>query len=247
MARTFRIALGLVGGLLAGLLGVPQPAVQAVSAAPVAPPFRVNACGNYSDRVLLTYDDWPYTDPLKLKRVTRWASRNNVGLELFPIGENAQAYKKATGRNLVRYARGHGMYVGNHTYDHPDLSTLGKARIRYQIKHGVSSTLLRPPYGAYNPRVTKVASNLGYRLCIWDVDTRDWTGKTAKQVRRFVLKHTGKGDTVLMHMNHNAFNVATLKSIVHGLHNKGLKICRPYRVKGKIATTPTKLPRVLPC
>ena len=62
----------------------------------------------------------------------------------------------------------------NHTCSHPDLAQLSNFSVSWQIRNGISSNRLRPPYGAYNSRVSNIASSLGYRICIWTIDTRDW-------------------------------------------------------------------------
>ena len=34
--------------------------------------------------------------------------------------------------------------------------------------------MFRPPYGAHNALVNKVATDFGYRVVLWNVDTLDW-------------------------------------------------------------------------
>jgi len=38
-------------------------------------------------------------------------------------------------------------------------------------RYGIKSNRLRPPYGAYNSRVSNIAYNLGYRICTWTIDS----------------------------------------------------------------------------
>src|SRR4030095_12970731 len=70
--------------------------------------------------------------------------------------------------------RQQGHWVANHSYSHPDLTKLAAPQISWEIRRGVFSKRLRPPYGAYNSTVANVATNLGYRICTWTIDTRDW-------------------------------------------------------------------------
>jgi len=94
-----------------------------------------------------------------------------------------------------------GHRVCNHTYSHPDLSRLSAAAIRSEIERGVSVAcdLFRPPYGAMDRvgRVAGVAASLGYRVQLWDVDTRDWAGTPADVM---VAMIRARGGVVLMHM-----------------------------------------------
>jgi peptidoglycan/xylan/chitin deacetylase (PgdA/CDA1 family) len=209
--------------------------------------YRVSACGNYSDRVFLTFDDWPYSNPAQLKKVVRWAANHNVGLGLFPIADFSRAYTKKTGEDLVSFAREHGQYVGNHTASHPDLTKSSIPVIKSEIQHGVQSNLFRPPYGAYDERVKAIAQGLGDSVCTWTEDTEDWTGKSAGDIKNYVVSHSRPGSVVLQHMNHNAFNVETISAEVTGLRQQGLEVCRPWEPAGHIATTPAHLPQQLPC
>ncbi|MCW7987710.1 hypothetical protein XF35_21130 [Streptomyces platensis subsp. clarensis] len=60
---------------------------------------------------------------------------------------------------------------------------------RWRCRCGLP-TLLRPPYGDLGERETRVASELGYRMCTWTSDTLDWDGsgssRTASQIRAAV-------------------------------------------------------------
>ena len=95
-----------------------------------------------------------------------------------------------------------GHRVCNHTYSHPDLSRLSAPAIASEIQRGVSvqCDLFRPPYGAMDRygRVYSVAASLGYKIQLWDVDTRDWAGTPADVM---VAMIRGKGGIVLMHMH----------------------------------------------
>ncbi|HSR24434.1 MAG TPA: polysaccharide deacetylase family protein [Candidatus Eisenbacteria bacterium] len=94
-----------------------------------------------------------------------------------------------------------GHRVCNHTYSHPVLPRLSNAAIATEIRRGVSvdCDLLRPPYGAVDPggRVASVAASLGYRLQLWDVDTRDWAGTPANVMDGMIR---ARGGVVLFHM-----------------------------------------------
>lgn len=259
-----RGAVGVAGITAAAIF---HPSTPHNPPAPVAPPkeipsttpthhtrkpikdgsYRIDACGNYSDRVLLTFDDWPYDNPKKLKTVVRWAANHDVGLLLFPIGDFSRAYTKKTGEDLPRFAREHGQYVGNHSKDHPVMTDLSTHQIKTEISQGVRSDIFRPPYGEYNDKVKTVAQHMGYRVCTWSEDTGDWTGKSSSEIKDYVLENTHPGSVVLQHMNHNAFNVATLSEEVTGLRHEGLEVCRPWEPNGQVATSPEFLPKKLPC
>ncbi|HYW27782.1 MAG TPA: polysaccharide deacetylase family protein [Terriglobales bacterium] len=106
-----------------------------------------------------------------------------------------------------------GHRVCNHTYSHPDLSRLSAAAIRSEIERGVSvgCDLFRPPYGAMDRsgRVASVAASLGYRIQLWDVDTRDWAGTPADVM---VAMIRARGGVVLMHM-HGLHTVEAIRAL----------------------------------
>lgn len=106
-----------------------------------------------------------------------------------------------------------GHRVCNHTYSHPDLSRLSSGAISSEIQRGVAvgCDLFRPPYGAMDRggRVASVAASLGYRVQLWDVDTRDWAGTPADAM---VAMIRARGGVVLMHM-HGAHTVEAIRSL----------------------------------
>jgi peptidoglycan/xylan/chitin deacetylase (PgdA/CDA1 family) len=64
----------------------------------------------------------------------------------------------------------------------------------------------RPPYGAYDSRVTSAASSVGFtKTIMWDIDTIDWRtisdgGPTAASMTAKVVANARTGSIVLMHL-----------------------------------------------
>lgn len=121
---------------------------------------------------------------------------------------------------LARHIVSEGHEVGNHTYNHPDLTKLSGEEITDQldhcefiIHHTTSTTvspLFRPPFGAWNPEVLQVVSNAGYPNCIyWSIDTLDWQHPPIKTVVQRILEKAGNGDIVLMHLGGHSTACAT--------------------------------------
>jgi len=106
-----------------------------------------------------------------------------------------------------------GHRVCNHTYSHPVLPRLSDAAIANEIRRGaaVDCNLLRPPYGSLDRagRVKAVAASLGYRLQLWDVDTRDWAGTPADVM---VAMIRARGGVVLFHM-HGTHTVEAIRQL----------------------------------
>jgi len=85
---------------------------------------------------------------------------------------------------LVRRMAGEGHLVGNHTYDHPNLTTVSQERFLeeltraeekyYEITGEEMSKFLRPPEGKFNQEMLDWASDAGYYTILWSLAYVDW-------------------------------------------------------------------------
>lgn len=192
---------------------------------------------HHSNRVILTYDDCP-TDEYYVRSMSNAAKSLNVGLVLAPTGNCISA-----GLFDATYARARGQYVINHSISHPNLTTLSFSSVVAQLSSpGVVTNYGRPPYGASNSSVQAAYTYKNMRQWYWTKDTNDWRGYSQSYITSYVIKNAAAGDTILMHMQHNAFNKYALSDMVNGIRARGLELCKPYP-----GTTPTRLPYELPC
>jgi peptidoglycan/xylan/chitin deacetylase (PgdA/CDA1 family) len=90
--------------------------------------------------------------------------------------------------DLVRRMVADGHELANHTMNHPDLTTLDDEAIRRELNEteailhdiapdAVIRPFFRPPYGAYNERVLRVALSEGYLPVYWSLDSLDSVGE----------------------------------------------------------------------
>ncbi|WKK23389.1 polysaccharide deacetylase family protein [Streptomyces olivoreticuli] len=192
-----------------------------------AAPYDHQRCGNTSGRVLLTFDDWSYDDPDLTVEVGDYLRSRGIRAVFFLINEFASQYP-----GITETLRAQGHWVGNHTYSHRRLPDLPEADARAEIRDGLDSTLLRPPFGDYGDRETRIASELGYRMCTWTVDTLDWDGSggsfpDAATVRARVREAPAadkRGGVVLGHL-FTHFPEA-LPGIIDDLRDDGYGLCR---------------------
>jgi peptidoglycan/xylan/chitin deacetylase (PgdA/CDA1 family) len=131
-------------------------------------------------KVILTFDDGP--KPETTLEVVAALSKYNAKALFFVVGKNMTEER----REIVREVRRAGHIICNHTWDHPYLSQLAdENKIRQQLVeadrvirdrecNGHDGVFFRPPYGDYDERVVAVASSMGLRTLLWDVDTDDW-------------------------------------------------------------------------
>ncbi len=126
-------------------------------------------------KIHLTFDDGPH--PINTPKVLDILSTHGITATFFVLGERIAAYGSIAARAV---AEGH--RVGNHSFDHEQLSSLSEAQIYAEIKKTEAALskyipidrIVRPPYGARNAKVDKVLESLDYRTVMWTVDTEDW-------------------------------------------------------------------------
>jgi peptidoglycan/xylan/chitin deacetylase (PgdA/CDA1 family) len=213
------------------------------SAAPAqAAPYTNSRCGNTSGRVLLTFDDWAYGDPYRATRIGAYLQARNIRAAFFLINQDAQLYP-----DIVSALRQQGHWVLNHTYSHPDLTTLPDDAVRAEIRQGIATNLLRPPYGAYDSRVANIAAGLGYRICTWTIDTLDWQWqlpggvhyRSISSIRSIVRSAPRSAKTSGVVLGHLFSNYPdAISGIIYDLHRQGLLFCRNRGPVGQTAPFP---------
>jgi peptidoglycan/xylan/chitin deacetylase (PgdA/CDA1 family) len=164
---------------------------------PVRPPVdcSVHAC------LALTFDDGPHA--AVTPQILNILQRHQVHATFFVIGSHAHGNEQLLRR---MYLEGH--EIGNHTWDHPDLTTLTVEQVEMQVARtqaavtaaGVPApTLFRPPYGAVN---NVVQAHVPLTFALWNVDPEDWRQETAKDVIDHVMPNVGAGRVVDLHDIH---------------------------------------------
>ena len=161
--------------------------------------------------VALTFDDGPgeYTEEL-LDCLTK----NNAKATFFMLGPQAEAYPE-----IVKDLKDAGMELGNHTWSHENLTTLGASGVTDEVTRtndaikkaaGEPATVMRPPGGAYNE---EVQAAIGMPLIMWSIDTRDWATKSEDQTYQVTVDNVKDGSVVLMHDIHQWSVKAGIRAI----------------------------------
>ena len=126
-----------------------------------------------------------------------------------------------------------GCEIGNHSYDHTQLTTLNAQGVRDQIDKtnelikkysGKDCRLIRPPYGDANNDI--VPANVSQPFIMWDMDTLDWKTKNAASVISLVEKYKEQdwdGAVILMHDIHPT-TIEACKTIIPELVNDGYQL-----------------------
>ena len=171
--------------------------------------------------VYLTFDDGPSQYTPALLNVLRATHSTATFFEL--------GFRQAQHPTEAAQIRAEGSNIGNHTYNHPDLTKLGPRQIQWQLAHGPRSSCMRPPYGATNRTVKRILSRQGLRQVLWTIDTRDWSRPGTKHIVKsatgpsvragsILLMHDGGGD--------RSETIAALPYIIAALQHQGYVVRR---------------------
>jgi len=151
--------------------------------------------------VALTFDDGPtpYTD-----RLLKVLNDAGASATFFMIGNKVAA--NPAGAKRVADA---GMEIGNHTWEHPNMTTIPAAEIPAQFTKandaiaaatGKTPALWRPPGGLTNETVNAAAASQGQAGILWDVIPFDWINDSDTAATRYMLMTQIKpGSVVLFH------------------------------------------------
>ena len=147
--------------------------------------------------IALTFDDGPsiYTD-----EILNILKANDARATFFVLGLRAAGYTEEIAKMEALHCE-----IGNHTYNHLNMTTLAPEQISMEIAMtneairktvGYDAKLVRPPYGEIN---AVVMENISYPVALWSVDTTDWQLKDANAVAQHILSTVQDGDVVLLH------------------------------------------------
>jgi peptidoglycan/xylan/chitin deacetylase (PgdA/CDA1 family) len=155
---------------------VPVASTRPPGVVPVPPPVgEVSSLPGPATTLALTIDDGTSTDVVAA--FVDLASATGVRLTFFPNGRYRSWTEVAPA--LRPLAESGQVGFGNHTWSHPDLTTLGDREVAEEITRaddflrttfGVGSTpFLRPPFGAHTDRVDRIAADLGHpTIALWN-------------------------------------------------------------------------------
>lgn len=210
----------------------PQPA-PAPSPQTAATQSTNTPCAN-RPCVALTFDDGPGPHTERLLNTLR---DKQAKASFFVLGSKASQHP-GTLRRIAR--EGHD--IGNHSWNHPNLTSLSAAAVRDDlartnatIKHitGSSPILARAPYGAVNPIVQAELRSLGMASIMWSVDTRDWADRNSEIICQRAVGSAQSGAIILLHDIHGT-SVDAVPCIIDGLAKQGYQLVTVQQLLGVV-------------
>lgn len=233
-------------------VGAPGPTEPVESATPSPPPrcpdTPVDAVpatvvhhGSRTKKVVaLTFDDgWNPSNVLKILAILQ---RAKVNATFFPTGQAIES-SPATWRAVADA----GFPVANHTYDHrrlkgvcydSQLAEIARQDAVVRAQLGLTTQpYMRPPYGAYDGVTRLAATGDGEgAVVLWDVDSRDWSGISARAITTRALAGTD-GSIIVMH-TFVTNTVTALPSIIARYRARGFTFVTVGELLGIDGPTP---------
>jgi peptidoglycan/xylan/chitin deacetylase (PgdA/CDA1 family) len=151
---------------------------------------------------VLSFDDGP--DPRWTPQILDVLRRHHVPGTFFLLGNQMLQYP-----DLVRREAAEGHEIGNHSFTHPDLTTLPSWQQTWQLAQaqlalvgitGRTTALMRPPY-SFSPQslddrywnLIREAHDRGYVTVLADVDSQDWERPGVEEIVRNATPKDGRG------------------------------------------------------
>jgi peptidoglycan-N-acetylglucosamine deacetylase len=189
----FWIILMLLGGFLAASPPGPAGGAEAVAVWAGTPKEKA---------VALTFDDGP--SPRYTPQITALLKQYQAHGTFFVLGQKVEQTPW-----LVQSLLQDGNEVGNHSFSHPRMTKEDQFSRERELERTAidldllgcpqSSRLFRPPYSAYDDRLTAYLGHTRRRLILWSLDSGDWQGLSAPVIIRNVLSRVRNGSIIIFH------------------------------------------------
>jgi peptidoglycan-N-acetylglucosamine deacetylase len=186
------------------------------SLAPGAVDCRVAKC------IALTFDAGPSENTPALLKILH---EKKVKVTFFLLGHNhVDKYP-----DLVRQMGQNGNVLGNHSWTHPRLTDLDPAAIRSELDRldtavekltGRRPTLMRPPQGRTDKKVSKVCKELGLAQVLWNDTASDYATTDSALIHKRILKDAHRDGIILLHDLYKG-TVPAVPGIIDALRAQG--------------------------
>lgn len=231
-SRTGRLAASIVAALL---VFAPPPAA-ADDGSDDGPVDTVPPPG----AIALTFDDGPFEDltPIILDVLDRYGIKATFFIS---------AYRFRYNTNLIDEIVSAGHSVQSHGFDHVSLVGLPEQEVLEQLRDSIDLIVgagaprprcLRPPYGAVDDVVRRVAKKLDLEIVMWTQNSFDYAFQDVDRVVDATLAGLAPGDVVLMHDQWAVIDAEALPIIIESALGEGMRfapICAAGFVESKVA------------
>ncbi|ORX44473.1 glycoside hydrolase/deacetylase [Piromyces finnis] len=169
----------------------------------------------------ITFDDGPteYADA-----ILDLLKENNIKATFFVVGNLYMSTSNPEWARIIKRMDDEGHTIGNHTFNHKDLTELSADQIMSEMKQledavypiiGKKPVFMRPPYGSGNGNeiVMNTLQSAGYKAAItWNVDPMDYSNGGDISYAIQVINEA-KGQPIIT-LNHLKYGGATKDGII---------------------------------
>lgn len=174
--------------------------------------------------VALTFDDGPFED--WTATILDVLDDRGVTATFF-----VSTYLLPKHAHLIPLLVDAGHSVQSHGNRHIDMTRLTEEEIRSELLTSIYRLVaagaprpacFRPPYGARDETVERVASDLGLEVVMWSVDSADTVRRNAAGVIDAVVGNAADGDIVLLHDQWAPVHETALPAVIEDIVARGL-------------------------
>lgn len=222
------------GSLAPTMAAAASPGLARPTDIPLADLITVSRAPTRQNFVALTFDDGPHPrlTPLLLDVL----KDRRIHATFFVIGRSAARYP-----DILKRMADEGHEIGNHSWQHPRLTGLGRGEILNEIDRTSEvvfkavqrmPVLLRPPYGKLSATQARmVHDERAMPTILWSLDPEDWRRPGPEVVAERIVGRSHSGAIILSHDIHSG-TIAAMPSVIDGLKDQGYRFATVSTILG---------------
>lgn len=162
--------------------------------------------GNESEKIIYLTFDAGYENG-NMEKILEALKKHNVVATFFVVGSFIE-----NNQELLKKMEADGHIIANHSFSHPDMSSMGKeafveeiTKLEETYKSVTGKDLVklyRPPQGKYSIESMQYAKELGYKTIFWSLAYVDWYDDkqpTREEAIDILTRRIHPGAIVLLH------------------------------------------------
>jgi len=185
-------------------------------------------------RIALTFDDGPH--PAFTHEILQILGQEGAKATFFVVGKQVKVFPEL----LLEIAHS-GNEIGNHTYNHYNLTQLDSVQVNYEIKTneeliqritGLTPRYFRPPGGHYNYQVVEVAKENGEDMALWSIHSNDTDRPTSEYICQRILHNVEDRSVILLHSGVQQ-TLTALPVLIRELRKRGFRLVTLSELDGE--------------
>ncbi len=184
--------------------------------------------------IALTFDDGPHQE--FTREILKVLAQEGAQATFFVVGKQIKIFPE-----LLQEIADSGNEIGNHTYNHYNLTTLDETQVNFEIRSneelieritGLKTRYFRPPGGHYNFKVVAAVKDNGEDMALWSIHSSDTDRPSSEYIIKKVLSKVEDQSIILMHSGVEQ-TLAALPQLIRELRKKGYRLVTLSELDGK--------------